>query len=132
LRCNLMLAFLIAASGVLSTGSLGADLPEHPVLIPNGFLTGSDYIDEPDATRTGYVMGLIDGLYISALLGSSENAMHRVQDCLLGMSSRQLEGTLDKHVRDHPERWHDGAGVLFYQMLLHTCPRIRDRDHAQQ
>jgi hypothetical protein len=34
---------------------------------------------------------------------------------------------LDKHVRDNPERWHYRAGVLFYQMLLHTCPSIKGR-----
>jgi hypothetical protein len=132
LRCMRALAFVIAASGALSNSSSGADLPEQPVRVPNGFLTGSEYADEPDAVRSGYVMGMIDGLFISTLLGSSENRVHRVQDCLVGMRSGQLEAMLDKHVRDHPEHWHDGAGVLFYQVLLHTCPGIRDRDRAQQ
>jgi hypothetical protein len=126
-----MIAFAIAVSGTLLNTSLHADLPEQPVPLPNGFLTGSEYLDKPDGVRLGYVMGLADALFFTTLLGSSENRVNRAQDCLAGMRSKQLEGMLDQQVRDHPERWHYGGGVLFYQALLHTCPWIRDRDLTQ-
>jgi hypothetical protein len=127
-----MIAFLIAASAVLSISNLAAARSQQRIYVQEGFLNGSSYLDDPDGGRMDYVMGLMDGLFLSPLFGASENAMQEIKDCLSGMNNVQLRAMLDKHIRDHPEQWHYPSGVLFYQVLLQTCPQIKDQGGAQQ
>jgi hypothetical protein len=127
LRRGRMLAFLIAASGAPPAGCLAAGYHQQLFHVQNGFLNGSSYLENPEGARMDYVMGLMDGLFISPLFGASEDAMQRVKDCLYGMNDMQVQAMLDKHISGHPERWHDPAGVLFYRVLLQTCPQVKRR-----
>jgi hypothetical protein len=108
------LAFLVAAAWD----------PTAPVVIEHGFLTGNDYLQKSETERHGYVMGLLDGLFASATIGSDSAVLARIKSCTLGMKSNQIMAILDKYLRDNPQIWHQDADVLFLQSLFRACPKV--------
>ena len=115
-------ATVIVVAALLEPASLAwaaALNPEEPAghLVQQGFLTGLDYRNEGDRFRYSYAMGLLDGLFASVLFGASESAMLGIKHCFPRMSGTQLQAMLDKHIGDHPERWHDYARYTFLRDL---------------
>jgi len=101
--------------------------PTAPVGIPHGFLTGNDYLQEPDTQRQGYVEGLVDGLFMSPAFGADEAVVLRFKACTQPMKSPQIKAIFEKYLRDNPQIWHDDAQVLFWQAMIQACPGLMPR-----
>ena len=69
LRTTLLLLLLLS----WLTGTQEAQ-PAHTVQIHNGMGTGQDYLQMPEPERPAYVMGLVNGLFLSPLFGASRQS----------------------------------------------------------
>jgi hypothetical protein len=107
------LAFLVAAWD-----------PTAPVFFEHGFLTGGDYLQISETERHGYAMGLLDGLFASAIIGGDHAVIARIKSCTLGMKSNQIMAIFDKYLRDHPGIWHQDADIHFLNSLSDVCPKV--------
>jgi hypothetical protein len=50
-----------------------------------------------------------------------------VQNCWRGHNNIQIAAILTKYVQDRPERWHEGAHLLFNSRMLELCPEIKEQ-----
>jgi hypothetical protein len=97
------------------------------VWVPNAFMTGQEYLALSESSRTAYVMGLLDGIFVGPLFGASEARVKALQNCLQEHNNVQIAAILSKYIQDKPERWHDGAHVLFYSRMVELCPGVKPK-----
>jgi len=97
------------------------------VRVPNAFMTGQGYLALSAHEQGTYIMGLVDGIFIGPLFGASEHTVLGLQSCLQERNNIQIAAILSKYIQDRPERWHDGAHMLFYSRMLELCPGIREQ-----
>ena len=97
------------------------------VWVPNAFMTGQEYLALSESSRTAYVMGLLDGIFVGPLFGASEARVKALHNCLQEHNNVQIAAILSKYIQDQPERWHDGAHVLFYSRMLELCPGVKPK-----
>ena len=114
---------MFALTVAMSVG-LGSISRAEGVWVPNAFMTGQRYLALPADNQAAYVMGLVDGVYIGPLFGASEASVIAVQNCLQARTNFQIAAILSKYIQDHPERWHEGAHLLFNSRMLELCPEI--------
>jgi hypothetical protein len=102
----------------------GAD-PELPtVVIQPTYMTVPNYREMPESLQQLYVVGVLDGLFASVVLGASEAATKALSTCLAGVTSSQLAAMVNKYVSDHPEQWQLGAFAMVHLELLAFCPAM--------
>lgn len=96
---------------------------DQGVLIKEGFVTGNHYQQLPEVQQHAYLMGLTDGILVSPLLGVSrdEEGLTWFERCDAHKNSGQLQAIVDRFLQDHPERWHEGMGVLFFLAMKEAC-----------
>jgi Rap1a immunity proteins len=105
----------------------GANTPNHVVEVVNGFSDVTDYRKDAEWARGRYVVGVIDGLFVSTSLGASEKATRALKACLNGVNSIQLTAIVDKYVGDHPERWQYGTQLMVFEAMDKFCPAMISR-----
>jgi uroporphyrinogen-III decarboxylase len=94
--------------------------------IGKGFSNPGEYVQEMEsAQRIGYVMGFVNGLGVSPLIGAPGSTTTLVQKCLAGKTPRQLDAILSKYINDHPEAWHMGLNVMSLDAMLLACDAKR-------
>lgn len=94
---------------------------DEAVAIKNGFLTGQDYLESSELKQRAYVMGLVDGLFVSPILGAPKRRLAPFERCIEGMTDTQVAAILLKFLRDNPGRWHQSAHVSFYTAMKENC-----------
>ena len=112
----LMMVGLIGLPGLSLSGE------EKLYVVPEGFITGQEYINHSKIARVSYVMGLQDGLSMAMLLGGEYLKVKWWQSCAVGKTNYQLVAMFSKFLRDHPERWHEDAHTLYYSMMCKYHP----------
>lgn len=93
------------------------------MLIQSGFLKGQAYMDLPAVERSTYAIGVLDGMELAPLLGAPSSRVAWVGQCSVGMTSPQVMAILDKHLREHPEEWHQSAHVALFRAMKAACPK---------
>jgi len=67
-------------------------------------------------------MGLVDGLFLAPFLNAPKpGPISNAEGCLEHKTDGQLRAILKKHLDDYPERWDQGAHILFFQALAGFC-----------
>jgi hypothetical protein len=98
-----------------------AKLPTAPVQISNGYVSGNVYRDMADTAKHAYVMGVVDGILLSPILGAESKDVQPVSDCIKGMRSDQLQAIVDAFLQAHPERWDESMHTIAYGALFGAC-----------
>jgi hypothetical protein len=106
-------------------GAIGLTIaaPAESVPIQNGFLTGNSYRDLASSEKRGYVMGFLDGAFVSPLFGAPKNKVKWLEDCAVGMTDEQVVAILDKWLTENPGRWHQRMNVLSFDALKEGCAK---------
>lgn len=115
---------LIVSLAVAPLPAASQDYSGPSVYVKNGFHTGTTYLQLSHEQRAGYAAGLLDGIFVSSVLGAKGDVLDRLQNCAVGMSDIQLVAVFDKYLRDNPGRWHQSMHVLGYSALLAACPSL--------
>lgn len=68
-----------------------------------------------------YVMGLLDGTFLSPLFGVEKGQMEWLERCATGMDGMQAVAVVEKYLRDSPARWHESMNVLTFSAFKQAC-----------
>ena len=114
-----LLAFII----LLTYQAVPSSAQRHTVVIHNGFLKASDYLDMDAENQRAYAMGLLDGMYMAPNFGAPDNnkLLIKVATCVEGMKSSQVAAIIEKYVRDHPDHWQWDLKDMGYNAMLQAC-----------
>ena len=101
-------------------------LAQEGIVVHDGFVTGTKYRSLTVVQRAAYVMGWVDGVFVSALFGAPDHTqagtpLAALSRCAVGMSNDQLDAIFSKWLGEHPERWHEHAHVLMYVAMDEVC-----------
>ena len=95
-------------------------LPAGAASLEYGFLTGNDYRALSYGSRRGYVIGVIDGLYVSAAIGGNEPKLHQLKLCIAHTTGKQLTVIVDRFISD-PKYGDQNMNNLVFDALTSTC-----------
>ncbi|WP_420018521.1 Rap1a/Tai family immunity protein [Xanthomonas medicagonis] len=95
------------------------------VHVYDGYLKGETYVTQSPATRSAYVMGVVDGLLSSGFYGASKEEVRKVHACTFEMSSEALRDVVDNYLLAHKDVWKDPMSVLVSNALVGACPVMR-------
>jgi hypothetical protein len=84
--------------------------------------TGQDYLGMPEGERPAYVMGLVNGLFLSPLFGASRPRIAWLETCLEEKSGTQIAELLSQYLEQHPTEQHGQLHAASYRALLQVCP----------
>jgi hypothetical protein len=102
--------------------------------------TGQDYLRMPETERPAYVMGFVNGLFLSPLFGASRQSSAWLETCLEEKSGKQIAALLAQYLEQHPTEQHEQLHAASYHALLQACPsspvnhppKARQRTAAQK
>lgn len=97
--------------------ALGQGSEPYNIEIHDGFYTGNEYVKLEKRDKTEYVMGLVDGLYLSPMFGAQKRNLRWVERCTEGKINVELVAIIDQFLQENPERWHEGMHILAYSAL---------------
>ena len=106
---------------VMALGTAADAGEREEVWIPGGFMTGEECLLVSSESMTSYMMGVVNGLLISPLYGAPAERATTLSQCLEGVTGTQLGATLQKWLRENPERWHEGCHLAAYMALRRLC-----------
>jgi hypothetical protein len=96
-------------------------------MIPGGYYTAGQFSDLSQAEQVGYAEGFINGMMSAAILGANTQELEMLSRCTREMHGKQLAAILDKHLKNHPEGWHEVLTVHSFNALLDVCPDLKKR-----
>ncbi|MFP4316450.1 MAG: hypothetical protein ACLFQR_09520 [Desulfovibrionales bacterium] len=113
---------ILSLAAVLLFASLGQAAETVTLTIPNGFLTGSDFLEMSQSEQSGYVMGFVNGLTVSPLLGADEETLRSMEDTVLGSEITNLEYVemIVGYIRANPSHLQRGLNILSLEALSAT------------
>lgn len=91
------------------------------VEVAGGYIVASRYLDWNHPQRVTYVMGLVDGIRISAVLDASGSRYKKAISCFDGMNGNQITAIMDKWLNNNPEQWNISLNHAFISMMYKTC-----------
>ncbi|MCO5398334.1 hypothetical protein [Ralstonia soli] len=119
---------LLAAAALLILGTASfAQSPPPPVHIHNPFVTGTHYRELPDLMRRAYVMGVIDGMFMSPIFAFRDLAREQMLGkCVDAMRATdvQLTAIVDRYLDARPVAWGDGMHLIVFDALAEACGSI--------
>lgn len=100
-------------------------LPRCPVpsglSIPDGYLTGADIADSTEVSLRGYLIGFINGLQISVVMGARPNCIVLMHSCIANRDLSDLTRQLVLYVRERPEMLKETADVVTFNAIFGKC-----------
>ena len=88
---------------------------EDVIWIHNGFLNRDEFRKMPTTEQRAYVMGYVDGLMVSPLLGVEKSKMKWIETLVEGMSSEQITAILLSYLQWNPETWNENNHTITYR-----------------
>src|SRR3954471_15155081 len=111
--------------GHVIVGFLWLQIVAHtePVSVPNGFLTGEQYLKQFDSReKAAYAIGFANAILVSPLIAPSAQAVASdVQHCLIGQTSAQMAAIIRRYIDTIPDRWDLPLNILGYEALMKSC-----------
>lgn len=116
MRVLMMVALIIGFSGVAA-----ANQPS-PIEFHHGYMTGNTYRDMSANAQQGYVIGVIDGMFVAPFFGAKLGARSWLGLCIeSGMRTDQLKAIIDKYLDEHPDEWDQDMAAVAYSALVPVC-----------
>ena len=106
-----------SAIAMLTVCAITALAAQDGVVIHNGFLTGDEFRKSTPSQQQTYVMGFVDGLLISPLVGAEKGQVKWLEVLIEGMTSEQITAILLKYINDNPEAWNECSHTIAYRAL---------------
>ena len=88
-----------------------------------GYMTNEECRALPTGTLEFYMVGFVNGLYMSPALGAPSECLQSLGGCFVGVSSTQLGAVMRKWLDENPQRWHDPCLFGAYTVIREMCPR---------
>ena len=104
------LAMLLPASGAT-----------NDIYVQNGFVDGNDFLSFSSDGKEKYAIGFIDGLLIAPLLGAPKRRLNWLEQCAVGMNSKQIVAILEKYLTENPAKWHQSMHGLSLSAMKASC-----------
>jgi hypothetical protein len=113
---------LLQTTGSGVAGSMLQTMSTVTVSIPNGFLTGRDFLDLSEQEKNGYVMGFVNGLTVAPLLGADPARFHLVEELMLNKEVTNLDyiAILNEYIANRPGNLDRGLNILSYEAFRLT------------
>ena len=89
--------------------------------VAGGYIVTSRYLEWNHPQRVTYVMGLVDGIRLSAVLDASGSRYKKAISCFDGMNGNQITAIIDKWLNNNPEQWNMSLNHAFISMMYKTC-----------
>ena len=113
---------LFTADQSQSSESVAAGCPAgSEVRIHNGFMTGAEFLEQPEGYQRGYAAGFLNGLLISPFAGGSERCVSHYGQCLESTTDAQLAAVIRRWLNENPERWHEGSHIASWLAIRRMC-----------
>lgn len=107
---------IFTAISLAATFSANANVEVH-----GGYVTASRYMEWQQPQRLTYVMGLVDGVRLSAVLDASGTRYKKAISCFSNMNGNQVVAIMDKWLNNNPEQWNMSLNHVFISMMYKTC-----------
>jgi hypothetical protein len=97
---------------------------EDTALVNEGFVKTEDYLGWERTEQSVYAAGLVDGMFLAPVFDAPNRGKYliAIQNCVKGMSNKQVAAIIIKYAKEHPEKWHIGTNLVAYQALREVCP----------
>ena len=109
-----VLVYIIASFAISSDDSVG-------VRIQDGFIDGNEFLGHSAQEKRFYAIGVIEGMLLSPIFGAPKNNLAWFEDCVVGMSARQVVAIFEKFLSENLGRWHESMHGLSYAAMLDAC-----------
>jgi hypothetical protein len=116
-------SIVILLGGMFLLAFRRASAQERIASISPGFFKGEDFLKMPQAQKSGFAAGLMDGIYLAPLMGApnDDQILVSLHKCVVGMSDEQVAAIIEKHLKEHPESWHERLNIQSYDALAAVC-----------
>jgi hypothetical protein len=91
------------------------------ISVGSGYGTGNDLVRSSDVQLNGVVVGFLNGLILSTLIGAREACTDTIIKCTTGRKPEQLVAMLRKYLRDNPHKRHERAHWVMWSALVDAC-----------
>ncbi len=98
-----------------------AALPEDAVIL--GYISGNDYLELDSDARTGWLIGVMDGIMAESLVAEKDSDSPWLGNCVDGLAVDQIRAIFEKELTGNPESWHAPAALIFRAMMQDFCKR---------
>lgn len=123
---TIVLFGLLSFPAIAATGDgVTIELPNCPVPkgvdLPDGYLTGANIAGATEATIHSYLIGFINGMSISAVMGARKGCIELIYACLGRYDLGDLSRRLVLYIRERPDRLRENANVVTYNAIFGRC-----------
>jgi hypothetical protein len=66
-------------------------------------------------------MGAINGMLVSPMFGAQKEKLRWLEVCTENMTDDQVAAIMAKHLRERPERWHQGLQIESWVAMKEAC-----------
>ncbi len=94
-------------------------LPQH-AYIKDGFVKAEDIKRMSLSESVGYVQGFVDGLYSSAILGTTDECLTMARECM-PVKISEFRATLLRYIASHPEELKTSGVQVTFEALMQSC-----------
>ena len=91
--------------------------------IKEGYLSNQECRALPAGTLQIYMAGFVDGLFMSPALDAPKECIRPIEECLIRVTSTQLEAVMRKWLDENPQHWHEMCQWEAYTVIREMCPR---------
>lgn len=116
-------AMIYSCQGQSSGASVGGSQSEW-VTFSGGPAKAHNFVEFSKVQREFYVVGFIDGLYMSPILHGDSDGTSVLEKCVEGMDADQIAEIILKRIRNTPENWHYPLNGEAFAAIRLTCPAL--------
>lgn len=123
-----ILTLALVAAPLVSSSGQNEQKPKYLrfAVVPSHLdLKAGEFSELPKEMKEGYAMGLLNGIFLSGLFGADGEIVKSFADCVKDMDAPQITAIIEKHVKDHPEVWHQGLSTESLGAMISACPQVQ-------
>jgi hypothetical protein len=97
-----------------------------------GYVTGNDYMEMDEKSRTNWLIGVMDGIMAEDLLAQvpspSSDKKEKIKEpwlgrCIEGIPMSQIKAMFEKELKDNPDGWNAPAALIFKTKFNKFCEK---------
>jgi hypothetical protein len=104
---------------ILITFMCGANAQQNS--IGPSIYTASEFQNAPATFKEGYVVGVVDGIMASPLLGNDYKRIEKLRSCVYLMDTKTLSSVVDAYIRVHSESQDAPINLVTFWAVRDAC-----------